>query len=108
MIDSVDKKTHQLAWRSFKEGDFKGAWQQAKALFERSPGFAPAWDIASRVALAVGNGEMALDLIDRALAIEAGNFACLTQKAYCLLFVTHKKFPYINKLLCNKMLLYQP
>jgi tetratricopeptide (TPR) repeat protein len=85
LIDTDDKKLHQLAWRSFKEEDFKGAWRQAKVLFERSPGFAPVWDIASRVAQAVGNGQMALDLIDRALTIEADNFAFLTQKAYCLL-----------------------
>jgi len=85
LIDTNNKKLHQLAWRLLKEGDLKGAWQQSRALFEKSPGFAPGWDVASRVALAVGNARMALDLIDHALAIEAGNFAFITQKAYCLL-----------------------
>lgn len=85
MTDTNAQRQHLLAWRSFKEGNLKGAWQQARTLFQKSPDFAPAWDIASRIALAVGNGEMALDLIDNALAIEADKFAFVTQKAYCLL-----------------------
>ncbi len=42
-------------------------------------------DVASRVALAMGQRRLALDLADRAVQLEGSDFGHLSQRAFCLL-----------------------
>lgn len=78
-------RRHRAAWQSFQEGDLKGAWRLSRALNQDFPVFAPGWDLASRVALAIGDSAAALKSIDFALGQDPGSFAYLSQKAFCLL-----------------------
>ena len=57
----------------------------SRAINQEAPGFAPAWDLSSRIALAVGDKAAALKLSDQALALESSQFDYLSQRAYCLL-----------------------
>jgi len=65
--------------------------RQSKILNQEFPGFAPGWDISSHIALKIHGGEVALNLIDRALSIDENNFAFLAHKAVCLLVLQRAK-----------------
>ncbi|MEP0201614.1 MAG: sulfotransferase [Halioglobus sp.] len=81
---------HQ-AWTGLSGGDMSSAWNACKVLINRFPDFDSGLDVSSRVALAMGQRELAADLAQRAINIDGDNFRFLSQKTFCLL--AQKKMP---------------
>ena len=75
----------QAAWQGLHSGDLRKAWQHCQALLSAPTVSAPAYDVSSRVALAMGQRKLANELAGRALGIDPENAAFLTQRAFCLL-----------------------
>ena len=73
------------AWAGLKNGDLPSAWRVCQVLVKQYPHSAAGLDVSSRVALAVGERELAADLAQRAVRMDGQNFSFLAQRASCLL-----------------------
>lgn len=82
--DNDITRRHKAAWQCLQQGDLKEAWRLSRAVTQAAPDFPPGWDLSSRVALASGDRNAALQFIERALQGDHANFSYLSQKAYCL------------------------
>ena len=85
MSDTEEKTAYQQALRSFSRGDLKVAWSASRALNKGAPRFSLGWELASRVALAMGDKSVAMKLNERALSLAPDQFSHRVQQAYCLL-----------------------
>ena len=83
-IDNDITRRHKAAWQCLQQGDLKEAWRLSGAVNQAAPDFPPGWDLSSRIALASGDRNAALQFIERALQGDHANFSYLSQKAYCL------------------------
>jgi tetratricopeptide (TPR) repeat protein len=85
LIENAKRTLRQkTAWGHFKAGDLKQAWHLSRAINRDSPDFTPAWDLSSRIALALGENDVALKLADHSLVLAPSQFDYLAQRAYCL------------------------
>lgn len=85
MSQSELRAAYLQASGNFSRGELKEAWQASRSLNERAPGFSLGWELTSRVAQALGDHSVAIQFIDRALALEPEKFTHRVQKTYCLL-----------------------
>ena len=75
----------QGAWAGLREGDLPRAWRLCQTLVKQFPDDAAGLDVASRVALAMGQRRLAEQLADRAVSLAPREFSFLTQRAFSLL-----------------------
>jgi tetratricopeptide (TPR) repeat protein len=66
-------------------GELQSAWHCCQLLLKANPRNAAGLDVGSRVALAMGQGRLALDLAERAVALDGENFSFIAQFASSLL-----------------------
>lgn len=71
-------------WTHAESGDMRTAVSTCEQLNRLYPGYASGWHTASRLALQLSNLPIALDAIERALAIEPESTPWLLQKGLCL------------------------
>lgn len=83
--ESVSARTLEKHIRAQAEaGDTRAAITSCEQLNRRYPDYAPGWHTTSRLALQLNNAPIALQAIDRALAIEPESTPWLLQRGLCL------------------------
>ncbi len=82
MIDPV--LLERNVWDFFDKGDVRSALRACQHLNEQFPKFVSGWRSASHLALKINNASVALQAIEKAIAIEPDNHEWLLQKALCL------------------------
>lgn len=82
--DSPARTLEQRIWMKAGAGETRAAIAACEQLNRRHPDYASGWHTASRLALQLNNPPVALNAIERALAIEPGSTPWLLQKGLCL------------------------
>jgi tetratricopeptide (TPR) repeat protein len=84
-IEDQDKAHIRGARRGLASGDLAAAWHHCQSLLQSNPRSGPGLDVASRVALAMGQRRIALDLAQRAVEAAPDRFLYKAQLASALL-----------------------
>jgi tetratricopeptide (TPR) repeat protein len=84
-IQSAARTLEKRVWDSLAKNNVRQAAADCEQLNTRFPSFAAGWHTASHLAMKLNNAPMALDAIEKALAIDPANLECLLQKGLCLM-----------------------
>jgi tetratricopeptide (TPR) repeat protein len=82
---SAARDLEKSVWDSLANNNVRQAIADCEQLNTRFPSFAPGWHTASHLAMKLNKAPMALDAIEKALAIAPANLECLLQKGLCLM-----------------------
>lgn len=83
--NSSAKSVESSIWADIEQKRFKEAAVSCARLNREYPSFASGWHTMSYIAIRSNNAAIALDAIERAVALEPGNAEWMLQKANCLL-----------------------